>query len=149
MKKIIIIYILCLLYSHNMVAQESKLESLRIAYITKRLSLTPDEAKIFWPIYDQYKKENQELRIKYKNALKAEPEEIASKSEADAEKIIAEILAFKQAQIDLTKRYVTEFYKAISKKKIALLYKAEEDFKKELIKKLQKKGQQKPSITED
>ena len=80
---------------------------------------------------------------------KLEPEEIALKSEAEADKIITEIISFKQAQIDLTKRYVIEFNKAISKKKIALLYKAEEDFKKELIKRLQKNGKTKPSIGED
>ena len=125
MKKLIIIYILSLLYTLNIYAQENKIESLRIAYLTKRLSLSPDEAKLFWPLYDQYKKENQDLRIKYKYALKLEPEEIALKSEAEADKIITEIISFKQAQIDLTKRYVIEFNKAISKKKTALLYKAE------------------------
>lgn len=149
MKKLIIIYILSLLYTLNIYAQENKIESLRIAYLTKRLSLSPDEAKLFWPLYDQYKKENQDLRIKYKYALKLEPEELALKSEAEADKIITEIISFKQAQIDLTKRYVIEFNKAISKKKIALLYKAEEDFKKELIKRLQKNGKTKPSIGED
>ena len=35
----------------------NRLEALKIAYITKRLDLSPEEAQKFWPIYNQYAEE--------------------------------------------------------------------------------------------
>lgn len=148
--KRIIIFTVFSLFITAAYTQNSKVESLRIAYLTKRLSLTPEEAKLFWPIYEQYKKETKELRTKYQAVLKSEPEDLNAKSDAEAEKMLADMIAFKQAQVDLIKKFTSEFSKAISKKKIVLLYKAEEDFKRELIKKLQKNGtQQRPLIGEE
>ncbi len=34
-----------------------KIQSLKIAFITQKLQLTPDEAQKFWPVYNQYDKE--------------------------------------------------------------------------------------------
>ena len=34
---------------------KDKIESQKIAFITQKLSLTSDEAKVFWPIYNEYK----------------------------------------------------------------------------------------------
>jgi len=39
-----------------------KLESLRIAFITNKLSLTTTESEKFWPIYNVYRKEVTEIR---------------------------------------------------------------------------------------
>ncbi|MBI3233337.1 MAG: hypothetical protein HYZ42_04745 [Bacteroidetes bacterium] len=150
MKRILILTAFSLLFICAAYTQNSKVESLRIAYLTKRLSLTPEEAKLFWPIYEQYKKETKDLRIKYQAVLKTEPEDMNGKSDAEAEKMLADMIAFKQAQVDLIKKFTNEFSKAISKKKIVLLYKDEEDFNRELIKKLQKNGTpQRPLIGDE
>lgn len=145
MKKYIILLLLSVLML-QMQAQrkENRVDALRIAFITKRLSLTPEEAKGFWPIYEQFKRETAELRQKYANVLKAAPEDLAGKSDSEAERMLAEMLNFKQAQVDLAKKYSSEFSKVISKRKLLLLYKAEEDFKKELLKKLQERGGKMP-----
>ena len=38
------------------------LEAIRVGYITKKLSLTTDEAKVFWPVYDAYRDEMKLVR---------------------------------------------------------------------------------------
>lgn len=124
--------------AHLTYAQKGgKVEALRIAYITERLKLTAEEAKTFWPVYNRMRAELTELRQRYKYVLKAEPEDLERKSEADSERMIADLSAFKQGQVDIYKKYNAEFRKIISAKRILLLYKAEEDFKRELIKRLQ------------
>ena len=30
------------------------IEALKIAFISRQLELTPDEAQVFWPVYNQY-----------------------------------------------------------------------------------------------
>ena len=39
-----------------------KVEALKISFITNKLNLTPEEAKLFWPIYNQYEDEKKALR---------------------------------------------------------------------------------------
>jgi Skp family chaperone for outer membrane proteins len=53
-----------------------KIEPLKIAYITRKLNLTTEEAQHFWPIYDQYAKELHEARQANKNKTDIEMDEI-------------------------------------------------------------------------
>ena len=56
MKKIYILAIVFIVFLKNTQAQENRreeIESFRIAYFTKQLNLTPEEAKKFWPVYNE------------------------------------------------------------------------------------------------
>src|SRR5258708_29601670 len=41
----------------------SRIEALKIAYLTKKLNLSTDEAQKFWPIYNKYAEEIRQTRI--------------------------------------------------------------------------------------
>ncbi len=43
------------------------LEAIKIAYITKELNLSPDEAQKFWPAYNGYMNEIKQAGAQYKN----------------------------------------------------------------------------------
>jgi len=45
-----------------------KIEAAKIALITERLNLTPEQAQKFWPVYNEYSKKQQELRRTFENA---------------------------------------------------------------------------------
>ena len=47
--------------------RREKMEAQKIAFITKQLELTPDEAKVFWPVYNEYDAKRLELRKSFKN----------------------------------------------------------------------------------
>lgn len=117
--------------------KKERIESLRIAYLSERLQLTPDEAKAFWPVYNKLETEMKELRKKYR--MMDEEEEIETMSEEEAGKKLNELLAFKEAQLNLTKKYQTELKKVIPARKVLLLYRAEEDFKRELLKRIRER----------
>ena len=57
MKRLFILLLACLTLSLN--AQEKKenrkeqIESQKIAFFTAELELTPEEAQLFWPVYNQ------------------------------------------------------------------------------------------------
>ena len=54
-KALLTILFIVIAASGLLVAQGGdRLESLRIAYITKQLQLTPQEAEKFWPVYNSY-----------------------------------------------------------------------------------------------
>ena len=45
-------------------APGEKIEALKVAFISKDLNLTPQEAEKFWPVYNQY---SAELRVDFKS----------------------------------------------------------------------------------
>jgi hypothetical protein len=104
-----------------------RLYALKIAYITKRLDLSPDEAQKFWPIYNQYAEEINRTR---QDAIRNNKTEI----ELD------------QSLLDIRKKYSVLFGQAISPQKIDIFFKSEKEFGnfvQEEIKRRQMKNQRK------
>jgi hypothetical protein len=113
------------------------IETFKIAFITKRLDLTTDEATKFWPVYDQYQDELKDLRQKNRKTLFNVYQNIETMSDADVSKVLEDELVFKQNELNLTKKYLPQFKTVLPVKKVAKLFKAEEDFKTELLKRMQ------------
>ena len=72
MKKIYFLLLLLSLHSYFCEAQggdssQNKVEVIKMAYITKEVDLSPDEAQKFWPVYNSYNNELKQARIKYQN----------------------------------------------------------------------------------
>jgi hypothetical protein len=124
MKKYILV--ISLMMSFSAFAQRTdgneKIESYRVAFITNRLGLTPDESQRFWPVYNAYRRDMKTLR---QNFRQEEAEEGALSAD--------QRLQFEQKKLDLKKKYKPEIEAAIGKEKMNLLMQAEDDFKKELV----------------
>ena len=92
------------------VAQNGKnLAALKIAYITKRLDLSPEEAQKFWPYYNQY---SEELVRARQDAIKN------SRSEIELD----------EALLNVRKKYSVLFSQALSPQKIDIFFKSEKEF---------------------
>jgi hypothetical protein len=87
--------------------QREKVESMRIAFITHRLNLTPDEAKAFWPVYNSYRHDLTTLRRNFY------PMDDGTDPHRDADRQ----LEFEQKKLDLKKRYKPEMEQAIGKER--------------------------------
>lgn len=110
-----------------------KIEAMRISFFTEQLSLTPDEAKTFWPVFNQFENEKRTLREQYgKKPGEGEPD-IANMTDAQAEKMINDEIAFEQKDLDITKKYVAEFKKILSTKKVAILLTLDNKWKRMIL----------------
>jgi hypothetical protein len=134
MKKISIIL---LFISAGLFAQSDrheKIKTLKIAYITEELSLTPSEAEKFWPIYNTHDSQINELR-------RSERHEIGPKlrdgfdtlSDDDANALIDRWLQIESETLKLQQELVLNLRKVLPPKKIIQLRKAEDDFKRRLL----------------
>lgn len=115
---------------------EERLQVLKVAFLTKKLNLTTDEAEKFWPIYNDYedkretaKKKLLENRKKVKNNSTGSD----SLSTVDLDAIIAYEADFDENDAKLKRDLNTRLKKVLPVRKIALLYVAEEEFKKEIL----------------
>jgi hypothetical protein len=106
-------------------------KSQKIAYLTNKLSLTSDEATKFWPVYNQYADEKEELHKKVVEEIKAQ-----RSNERDSDTSLSKMFAFKEEELSIEKKYTTKFKEAISSYKILRLFHHEKEFKKELVDKM-------------
>jgi hypothetical protein len=144
-----ILIVVALFISHNILAQDvqhekynndkrEKIEALKVSYLTEKMNLTPEEAQKFWPVYNQYKADMKTLK-KDKRALAADSKEsFETMSDSEITALVDQKLVIDQKALDLKKKYHVEFKKVLPIKKVALLYKAEDQFKRELLKQMQK-----------
>jgi len=114
---------------------KEKFKSMKIAYMTDKLSLTPAEAQKFWPVYNQYTEKKATI---YKEFRKEKKEMTSDKelTDSEVEKIVNQRIVIKQKELDLEKEYLAQFKKVLPIKKVAKLYRAEENFKKDLLRKM-------------
>ena len=141
MKKFLILFLLFCAATGQAQKQkpDDKIEALKIGFITERLKLTPDEAKVFWPVYNQFREELETVRRQRKEGLLNQPEEFANMSDKDLEKIVDNEIIFRQAEFDVLKKYHPQFKQVLPIRKVAMLYKAEEDFKRKILGMIQEK----------
>jgi hypothetical protein len=121
MKKFLLILFLAagsLLHAHAQDGQ--RLQSLKIAYLTKKMDLSPEEAQRFWPIYNKYTEEIRSIRQAQKQTPGPEIEV--------EEKILA-----------VRKKYNGEFAKALSTEKINTFFRSEKDFSTIIQRELQER----------
>ncbi len=141
MKTIFTFFALAFLSILSVKAQDGndKIEAMKIAFITKRLQLTPEESQKFWPVYNQYEAEKKQIRQSTIGTIK-DLKEDGDFTNSEAEQAIAKYIEFKSKDLDLTKKYVTEFRKILPAVKVAKLVTAEDHFKKLLMKQAQQGG---------
>jgi hypothetical protein len=141
--KLITVFVSLLLYNNTQAQDDSqtqgrreKVESMKVAFITERLNLSVTEAQAFWPVYNEYQQKKKELHQQRGNGRKDFKADFDNMSDAEAEKLIDEDIARRQKELDLLKALHLKLKQILPAKKIALLYKTEFDFRKQMLEKL-------------
>ena len=127
----------------QVVAQETskneKIEAMKVGFITNKLELSAKEAQLFWPLYNEYNQKIDKLR----KTKKSDFDDLKNKGENPTDKEISifmdEVFATRQKELDLQKEYFDKYAKVLPLKKVALLYQAENQFKRELLRKIKEK----------
>lgn len=99
-----------------------RLEALKIAYLTKKLDLTSEEAQRFWPVYNKYTDEIHGIRKEQKDK---------NLTELEAEDKI----------LNVRKKYNNEFSKALTPQKADNFFRSEKEFGSYIQKELQLRRQ--------
>lgn len=121
--------------------REEQIQAQKIAFISNALGLTPKEAEVFWPVYNEYEAKIDEAR-KERRKLHKELRKLDELSEDDAYSKTQALFALDQKEGTIRTEYLGKFATVLNKKKAVRVFQAEERFKRELLKKI-KKGNQK------
>ena len=123
--------------------RKEKIEAMKVAYITDKLDLTPKEAQQFWPVFNEFDDKLKDLRQGRKKDTKDGMDNLDQLSDKEVETLIDSEIGYRQRELDLLKEYHAKFKAVLPARKVAKLYRAQEDFKRELLKKIQERKENK------
>lgn len=137
-----ILYILLLIFAANTLPAQTastqsgaeRVQALRVAFLTKRLELTPAEAQVFWPVYNEYQDKREVLRKQAAENRRKIREQGDQLSAEELLRLADDEIRFREEDVKLQSEMHTKLKTILPAKKLAMLYVAEEEFKKELVK---------------
>lgn len=112
----------------------------RVAIYTEVLKLTPEEAQTFWPIYNKYLDDREDIQDQLKKIR------TDNLSDAEAEEQVKKHFELKQRELDLEKDLVQKLRKVISMQKIVKLPEAERIFRQTVLDKVREKAQERREL---
>lgn len=148
MKRYLIGLVLLTILTLRSVAQDpekvqsvnDKIEARKIALITQRLELTPEQAAKFWPIYRELSDRQKSIRRDFVQERRNFDPKTAS--EEEMKRMIDLGLKVKERQLNLEREYSERMRQVITNRQLVNLRRAEEEFRQRLIKRLQQQRQQ-------
>lgn len=90
---------------------KEKLESARVAFITNRLDLKPEQAEKFWPLFNKYNDERSQMMEQLSSLNRNSMEET---SDAKAKEIIQQRFALQQKMLDNERQFMDAIIKVIT-----------------------------------
>jgi hypothetical protein len=125
MKKILLFIVFSLglaYFSNAQPPRGEKIQSIFIAYVTKELNLTSEEAQRFWPVYNEYFKELKKARNENKDEL-----------------------VFEEKALNIRKKYKPEFKKVLNDdNRVNRVYVIDRNFKEVLRKEMMSRQKNRP-----
>lgn len=111
-----------------------RIEAKKIAYISNALDLSPDEAKVFWPVYNGHSGRVKAIKDNFNAGKKLE-----LMSDNELEQWIDNSLVKEQELLEEKKIFLAELKKVLPIRKIGILYKTEKKFRKSVLKEMRKR----------
>ena len=111
-----------------------EIQSHRIAYFTDVMKLTPEEAQVFWPLYNQYtEKKNKLIEDRNKIFSSYTNIQLMELPKSDAEAIANKLAKSFKDEGDLQTDYHKKFRAILPANKVLQMYKADKEFMQNLL----------------
>jgi Spy/CpxP family protein refolding chaperone len=115
-----------------------KIQDAKVAIITNRLNLTPEQSTGFWPMYNEYSQKRREIHRAQRKIINDKKAE--GQNDEAVLSNLKEVQELRQKELDLEKEYQNKFLKVITASQVIELYKAERTFNDMLIQRLKQKN---------
>ena len=139
MKHLLLTFLMLTALSFGRVMAQSdsqKIESQKIGYITNRLNLTTEQAPQFWAIYNEYNGKKKDFNRRIRQLTGENSRQGGAENDATVLSHLKELNVAKQKLGDLDDEYMPRFLKVVSPTQLQELYKAERNFNRMLLEKL-------------
>lgn len=115
--------------------KRKEFEAQKVAYYTQELDLTPEEAAVFWPLYNEMGKKIREQDVKLRE-LQCETRKTAKLTEEQEKQRVMDLLKYEQKMLDIKKEYYQRLMEVVPAQKVARLDRTERKFYRQLLQKM-------------
>lgn len=113
-----------------------KFRSMKIAYFSEQLELTPEEAEKFWPLYNDFESKKREVnRYRHRRSRNMD-EQLANMTDQEAGKMADDMIEAKKKEINLDESFHSELKKIFPPKKVLKYYITEHRFREYMLRKI-------------
>ena len=137
MKKTITILFLFMslaIFAQDMEKRMERIKALRVAFISDRLDLTPDEAQKFWPVFNQFDGKQSELQKEKRQLMhKMKPGNTSNLSDKETVKLMEDDEKLETEIQNNRRQLVKDLQGIIPNQKILMLKQIEIEFKDKLL----------------
>ena len=109
----------------NMQLVREKIKTDKKLFIAQNMNLTESEAKVFWPVYENYQKDLGKLVDKTVKLIENYAANYQTMTEEAAKELIDGYLAIEGERVTLMKSFLPKFRKVLPEKKVARYYQLE------------------------
>lgn len=118
---------------------KERMQSVKIAFLTNEIGLTPTEAQSFWPIYNAVNEElDKAVYSTFSSYMELEKALNENKSEKEISKCLDRYLEALGSQDEIRRESVEKYKKILPETKVAKIFVAEEKFRRQNIRTLQR-----------
>jgi hypothetical protein len=146
MKRIIIFLLIILIYPvTKSVGQNTNLEKLnnyKIGFFTKRLNLTSEEAEKFWPVYNKYQGQRNQIQLEKMKLNRTFNQNESTLSDKQLEEMGDKYVDCIVQESALAVTFHKKLKTVLSPAKVIMYYQAENQYKVQLLNELQNQRQQ-------
>lgn len=149
MKKFVLIIIICVFAGFPLLGQDKqagRIEAEKIAFFTRRMDLSPEEAKLFWPVYNDYLSRRNKIRLDKNNLLKYLNQNYENLDDKEIEESGDRVIAYTVEEAMLTQTYHKKFKEILPPEKVIRIYQTENQFNKILLEQLRNRRSQQQAI---
>lgn len=108
-----------------------RVDAQRVAFLTHKLALTPEESARFWPIYNAHRAAMKDVREDWDRP------DFATLSDAEADRLLDEHMRQEYRKLELRKELVAKLRGVLPSRKILMIPAAEAEFNRELLRRVQ------------
>lgn len=121
-------------FAHQEGDWQEKMRAERVAFLTTAMELTPAEAEKFWPVYNSMEAERRASFGKVMRAYKALSDGVAAgKTDKELEVLVNDYTTANKNSHSIEAKYTPQLIKILSVSKVAKLFVAEEEFRRQQI----------------
>lgn len=144
MKKLLIFYLTFFIFQNGFSQKErlsrEKVNAYKKLFLSEKLKLNPNIEINFWKAYKSYEDSLYQLWDNNKNNFRKVADEV-SFSDREYAQLINDYMNYEKKKVELRGQLISELKEVLSPRKTYELFRLEEEFRREMIKKLRESRQ--------
>ena len=126
--------------SQKRAEKQEKIEAMKIGFISTALNLGESEAQDFWKVYNKYEGDIKKLRIENREVRqKLKGKSIDEMTDDEARDLVDGEMLFRERKLALDMTFNNDLKSILPIKKVLRFHKAQRQFKRKLLKRMQGK----------